>query len=250
METNNTRRFGHVRELPKDAEESRIIPFVISDESKDRHGTIIPIKGWELDAFNRNGIVGYQHNVYGAGMCEGPNPDDVIGKGRSFIDGMELIGEVEFEPAAINPTAEKIFRKVLFGSLTSTSVGFNPIEDGVYGEGEEARGAENETYYFGKRELLEFSVVNIPSNRNAQKRAMRDQAASAINYVYRELGGKFRLSQIEEMRVADVLTLLEGKDLEIRSTDPQKVAEMLQQIEQKQLHIAQLERKIKFLELK
>ena len=41
------------------------VEFVISDETRDRHGTVIPIKSWEIKNYNKNGIVGYQHDVYG-----------------------------------------------------------------------------------------------------------------------------------------------------------------------------------------
>jgi len=238
--------FGHVRSIPKNVEESRTIDFVISDSSKDRHGTVVGIKGWELDAYNRNGIVGYMHNVYGGGMCDGPDPDSVIGKGIASIDRDLLIGRTTFEPKEINPTAEKIFRKVLFGTLKSTSVGFSELEPGFFGQGEEAAGRTNETYYFGKRELLEYSIVNIPSNRNAQKRNMRDQTAGALAYVRQQLDGKFRLSQIENMRVCDVLSLLDGKDIEIRSNDPDKVRSLL--LENEALK-AQLDRFKRFMKL-
>ena len=53
---------------------------------RDRHRTVLNPAAWQLDNFNRNGIVGYQHNVYGDGLCSGPNPDDVIGRGRAFLD--------------------------------------------------------------------------------------------------------------------------------------------------------------------
>jgi hypothetical protein len=242
-------KFGQVREIPQEAIDTREVEFVISDESKDRHNTILKADGWELDNYNKNSIVGYQHNVYGGGMCSGPDPDMVIGKGHARIEGVETIGKVFFEPADINPLAEKIFRKVLFGSLRSTSVGFSEITKGTYGEGDQAKGAPQETFYFGKRELLEFSVVNIPSNRNAQVRAMRDQTQGALAYVSRELGDKFRLSQIEQMRVCDVLDLLEGKDVEIRSVDPDEVRRLLADIEQRDRRIATLETKIKYYKL-
>ena len=62
--------------FPKDIEETRTVQFVISTDSKDRHGTKLNMKNWQLDNFNRNPIVGYQHNVYGDNMCVPPNPDD------------------------------------------------------------------------------------------------------------------------------------------------------------------------------
>ena len=200
---------GERRAVASDVETSRTIQFVISNNTRDRHRTVLDATKWQLDNFNRNGIVGYQHNVYGDNMCSPSNPDDVIGRGRAFLEGNQLIGEVVFEPADINPLAEKIFRKVLFGSLRATSVGFAEIGKGAYGTGTQARGAADETYYFAAQELLEFSIVNIPSNPDATKRALRDQASHALMYVKRALGGGTSFADIESMTVADVLRQLD-----------------------------------------
>lgn len=205
--------FGEVRAIPTNAEESRTIEFVISNNTKDRHGTVLSVQNWQLDRFNANGIVGYQHNVYGGDLCNAPDPDQVIGVGRAWIEGDQLIGSVTFEPAEINPLAEKIFRKVLFGTLKATSVGFNPIGRGQFGMNDEAENGINPTYYFAGQELLEFSIVNIPSNPDALKRSMRDQASNAINYIYRQLGGSYRFANIEAMTVGDVIQLLETRSV-------------------------------------
>ncbi len=226
MKTKNY-AFGQVREIPKNVEETRTIPFVISDGSKDRHCTVLSSDGWDLEPYSQNGIVGYMHNVMGGGMCDEPDPDFVIGKGIVTIEKGRLIGLTTFEPAEINELAEKIFRKVLFGTLKSTSVGFIELEEGQYGQGDEALGGVNETYYYGERELLEYSIVNIPSNRNAQVRSMRNEAAGALSYVRQQLGHKYRLSQIENMSVRDVLDLLHGKDVEIFNKTPDEIRALL-----------------------
>ena len=155
----------------KKAEETREVEFVISDESRDRHGTVIPLSAWNIDKFNRNGIVGYQHEVHGSGIGNS-NPDQVLGIGEAFVEDGKLIGRVRFEPPEINPLAEKIFQKVLHGTLKATSVGFIETQRGNWGEKEEARDGSNPTYYFGEVELLEFSIVNIPSNPNALRRTV------------------------------------------------------------------------------
>jgi len=221
-------RTGDIR-LTKDAEESRKIQFVISDETKDRHGTVLNMDGWNLDNYNRNGIVGYQHDVYGGGMCKGPDPDSVIGKGRAWIEqsgirangdsGAVLMGEVEFEPKDINPLAEKVFRKVLHGTLKATSVGFSPIGGGKLvndktGESEKLKDApysvpKGHTFYYEGQELLEYSVVNIPSNPNALKRSLRNQTANALHFIKRQLGSEISYGEIEQMRVLDVIKMLE-----------------------------------------
>jgi len=201
--------FGEARAVAQDVEETRTIDFVISNATRDRHRTVLNPAGWDLRNFERNGIVGYQHNVYGGDMCVPDNPDNVIGRGSAFLEGDQLIGRVAFEPADLNPLAEKIFRKVLFGSLRMTSVGFQPVGQGKWGEGEEAKGGSRETYYFAGQELLEFSIVNIPSNPDAAARAMRDQASNALMYVKRALGNDFSFTDIEKMTVADVLRQLD-----------------------------------------
>lgn len=169
------RAFGQLRELPDNVDETRTVQFVISSERRDRHGTVLSLDGWDLDSYHRNPIVGYQHDVYGDSFLQSPNPDSVIGKGRVFREANYLVAEVEFEPAEINPLADKVFKKVKFGTLRSASVGFLPLEKGRWGKDEEGRDGKNPTFYFGKRELLEFSIVNIPSNSDAVRRQLEDE---------------------------------------------------------------------------
>lgn len=212
-------RYGAVREFPKDVEQTRTIEFIISTPSKDRHGTVLNARNWKLENFNKNGIVGYQHNVHGGDMCNAPDPDYVIGRGEAFMEGETLIGRVTFEPADINPLAEKIFRKVLHGTLRATSVGFLPFGKGRYGEGDEAAGRANETYYFEGQELLEFSIVNIPSNPDAVGRSIRDQTHNALLFVKRALGEDISFADIERMTVGEVLKQLPGNN---RTTEKPK----------------------------
>ena len=161
------RTLGQIRSLPENVDETRTVQFVISSEKKDRHGTVLDIDGWVMDNYNNNPIVGYQHDVYGDSILQSPNPDSVIGKARVFKEGSQLIGEVTLEPAEINPLAEKIFKKLKFGTLRSASVGFLPIEKGKWND-------TRDTYFYGKRELLEFSIVNIPSNPDAVMRKFEE----------------------------------------------------------------------------
>lgn len=156
------------------AEEGRKLTFVASDGTRDSAGTVLNVDGWDLKRFNKNGIIGYQHKVYG-GWDDTQNPDNVIGKGHAYVDGKRLMVDVEFEPADINPLAEKIYQKLLFGSLKAVSVGFVPVGKGAWGEGEEALSGSNPTYYYAGQELLEVSVVNIPANPNALKKSLEAQ---------------------------------------------------------------------------
>lgn len=155
-----------IRKVSEDVEKTRYIEFIASDNSRDSYKTVLPVDKWDLDRFNKNGVIGYQHALYYS-----TNPDMVIGSGKAFVEDEKLIIGITFEPAELNPIAEKLFRKVLHGTIKAVSVGFDPKGEGAWGVGDEAAGKQNQTYYFGGQELLEVSVVHIPANKNAVKRA-------------------------------------------------------------------------------
>ena len=155
--------------------EGRRVTFVASDGTRDSAGTVLNQKGWKLDRFNKNGIIGYQHKVYG-GWDDTDNPDNVIGKGHAYVKDDKLMVDIDFEPAEINPLAEKIYQKILFGSLRAVSVGFIPVGEGHWGKDAESISGKNPTYYYAGQELIEVSVVNIPANPNALKKSYIEQA--------------------------------------------------------------------------
>lgn len=157
------------------SKDSRKVTFVASDGTRDSAGTVLNQDGWDLERFNKNGIIGYQHKVYG-GWDDTDNPDNVIGKGHAYVEDGKLMVDIEFEPKEINELAEKVYQKILFGSLKAVSVGFLPIGKGEWGKGEEAVGGKKPTYYYAGQQLLEVSVVNIPANPNALKKAFDAEA--------------------------------------------------------------------------
>lgn len=160
------RLFNDATTIRNIANEDREREFIISNERKDMHGTVIRLSGWDIEDYNRAGQFFYQHMT--SGGATDPNPDFVLGPGQSWLEDNALIGKAFFEPADINPLAEKIMRKVDFGTLTSTSVGFMPVM-GHWGV--ERKDEDPETYYFTKQILKEFSIVNIPSNPDAVKKS-------------------------------------------------------------------------------
>ena len=206
MQIRNTHAF--VRSVPQD--DSRTVEFVISDSTKDRHNTVLNSRGWVLDSYKSNPIVGYNHNVYGGGMFDKGSPDDVIGKSEVFMEGDKLIGRVTFEPADINPTAEKIYQKIKFGSLRAASVGFAEVGQGKFGEKDEARGAENETYYFAGQELREWSIVNIPSNPSATKRT--DYKEPTLNDVLEKFTKLTETLNEKELRAVSIIDFLKSME--------------------------------------
>lgn len=205
--------FGKSRNFDlKQAEKSRTIPFIFSTGNRDRHQTKLNMNNWKLDNFLENPIIGYMHNVYGAGCFSEPNPDFVIGKAVDVkVSGGQLIGAIEFEDGSNNPLAEKIFRKVLKGFLNSVSVGFTEIGKGYYGEGREAPGGEEPTYYFAGQELLEVSLVNIPSNPEALSRNVIQQGSEILQRVQEMTKFRYSISELEAMPAGQIIKLLGGK---------------------------------------
>ena len=176
MEEKILRRWQDTPEIRKIDEESRTVEFVASDNSVDSYGTVIPVDKWDLTRYSGNGIVGYMHDVYGDSWTKSADPDDVIGKGEAWIEDDKLVVRITFEPAELNEKADKIFRKLQFGSLHAVSVGFRATKKGHMGD--EERGEDPKVYYYAGQELLEVSVVNIPSNANALKRSIEEERES------------------------------------------------------------------------
>jgi hypothetical protein len=150
----------------KDYKDERKREFIISNERRDSHGTVIRMDGWKIEDFNRSGAFYYQHLT---GSWEDPNPDNALGPASAYREGTALIGVADFEPEEINPLAAKILGKVDYGTLTNTSVGFVPVR-GHWGQ--EKADEDPKTYYFDEQVLKEFSIVHIPSNPDAIKKSM------------------------------------------------------------------------------
>lgn len=133
---------------------------IISDESVDRHMTVIKADGWSFDNFMRNPIITVQHDAYSDNM------DTVVGKALRVWqdDNRTTWMDFELEPAEINPLAEKIDKKIKFGSIRAFSVGFNPFK---WSEGDRSFDENPNVIYFRKQDLLEVGIVKLPSNPNA-----------------------------------------------------------------------------------
>lgn len=163
------RQIDHL-ELRAIDEEQRMVEFVASTGAVDTYGTVLPPDLWDLSRYARNGVVGYQHDIYYS-----DDPDNVIGRGEAYTANGELLIRIFFEPAELNPKADKVYRKVLFGSINAVSVGFRATAPGHWGR--KADGEDPDVYYYNGQELMEVSVVNVPSNPDAVKRSAAEELA-------------------------------------------------------------------------
>lgn len=163
------RQIDHL-EIRATDEERRMVEFVASTGAVDTYGTVLPPDLWDLSRYARNGVVGYQHDIYYS-----DDPDNVIGRGEAYTANGELLIRIFFEPAELNPKADKVYRKVLFGSINAVSVGFRATAPGHWGR--KADGEDPDVYYYNGQELMEVSVVNVPSNPDAVKRSAAEELA-------------------------------------------------------------------------
>jgi len=160
-----------IRKIEGEGNERKREWVIHTDTEADRHETIIPIDKWNLISFNDVGAFYYMHQK-GDDIFNSPDPDNALGPATAFIEDRNLIGRGNFEPSDLNPLADKIMRKVDFGTMKMTSVGFIPQERGLMGD--EERGENPEAFYFGECELIEFSCVHVGSHRLAKARALVD----------------------------------------------------------------------------
>jgi HK97 family phage prohead protease len=118
--------------------------------------------GIDVANFNKNPIFLWGHDGYG-GFFGVPQMDHVLGRVENIKvtrDAFDI--DVQFADAATNPKADQAFRMVKAGFLNTTSIGFIPrqIVENVNGE-------EDDIPEITKSELLEISLVPIPSNPDA-----------------------------------------------------------------------------------
>lgn len=137
-------------------EEDRTLRFITSTESEDRDGDIIEVNGWKLDNYMKNPVILYGHNYEGLPIGKSINiQKDVVNK--------KLIQDVKFPTKNEYEFADTVYRLAKSGYLNATSVGFMGLQS-------EPR-IDEKGEYLGKRykeqELLETSIVPVPSNPTA-----------------------------------------------------------------------------------
>ena len=134
--------------------------FIASTADQDRDGEVIDVAGWDLKNFKKNPVIMFAHDYRTL----------PIGKATKIgVRDGKLMNVVEFPPEGTYEFADTVQRLVDAGYLKTESVGFIPKkwEDGDGGEK-----APRRTYT--KQELLEISIVPVPSNPNALMNAVKE----------------------------------------------------------------------------
>lgn len=129
----------------------RRMTFTISTGAVDRDGDTLDPKGWVLDAYRRNPTVLFGHDYHSLPVAK---TIDIQATDRA------LIATAEFPPKGVYPFADQVYDMLKHGFLNATSVGFQALEH-------EPATDRKSGFNFRKQELLEYSIVPIPSNPEA-----------------------------------------------------------------------------------
>jgi len=138
------------------------VKFRASTAALDRHDTKILPEGIDTSRFETNPIFVWGHDAYGG--WEVPKMENVLGRVVGIVKSSEALDiDVEFADESVNPKGAQALRMVRAGLLNAVSIGFR-----ILARREETDPSSNKTYWvYEKTELLEVSLVPIPSNPEA-----------------------------------------------------------------------------------
>lgn len=128
------------------------IEMIGSTNAVDRDGDIIDQDGWDLKNYKKNPVVLPAHNYR----------DPAIASSLVSKKDGNLVFKITFPEEGVNPMSD-IYRKLYKGGfMRASSVGFIPRE---WSDSKDKSGTFVRT--FTKAELLELSLVTVPSNPEA-----------------------------------------------------------------------------------
>ena len=143
---------GSQQSLPRDA-----LTFVVSTDEVDRHGDIVSVEGWRLDAYRQNPVFLWAHNHTRPAI------------GRTFDiwkEGHNLLATMEFAPTPFAQEVATLYQK---GFQRGVSVGFKPLQ---YDMRRDASTGKILGIHFIEQELLEVSAAPVPANSSALRKAL------------------------------------------------------------------------------
>ena len=183
----------------KTDDDKRSVTFTITTGAVDRDNDTINVDGWDLKSYLKNPVVLFAHR----------SDLPPVAKATSVVKTAgALRATTEFLPAGIYPLADQVYEMVKRGFLRATSVGFRPKRD-KFSWNEERGGID-----FEEQELLEFSVVPVPSNPEALLSASKDFASAG-----RESLGAFRKA-LDLAEIACTENYRKGNLTELCLTEP------------------------------
>lgn len=166
--------------------------FVASNESEDGDGDVVKASGWDLRRYKRNPIILFGHNhMLPVGIST-----------RVAVEDKSLLLDIKLADEGTSEFIDTVRRLIDQKILRAMSVGFRATQPPAIRRGKES---EFIGYEFDGTELLESSIVSVPSNPEALSQA---KALGASESVIKRLSAPDAFVQIaQRQRMLEILKL-------------------------------------------
>jgi HK97 family phage prohead protease len=164
--------------IEKAAGEDRTYWFTISTEDRDRDGDVIVQDSMKFNHFKKNPVILWGHDYRSTPIGNGIEWKTENGKTKM---------KIRFIPSGIDPQADRVERLVDLGVLKTVSIGFIPFKREPLNDEDKKMRPD---MAWGSRlhaELLEVSVVSVPSNPNAAREMAKSYGFEVLEAGPREL---------------------------------------------------------------
>lgn len=180
--------------------------YVASDETVDRMGDIIRVKGWDLSNFRKNPQALWAHNSRALPIGTVTEMD----KGE-LRGSPALLETITYLEQGLDPAADAVWKLVNAGVVRAVSVGFLPVQTRFPDSPEERQelGLGDWGVLYEKQEQLELSNCTIPAN----------PSALATRTVKEALRGMIARGEITERDADAVVELGEQRKIQIQVPD-------------------------------
>jgi HK97 family phage prohead protease len=214
--------------------DQRTVDIIASTFDIDSYGTRIDQNGWDLDSFITNPVICLQHDDRGYTGSNGLPVANAIPETVRIENG-KLVMRIRFPSEGTFPLADTVFNLIAEGFLRGVSVGFMPVE---YEDTTEVAtdGSQTTVRVYKKQELMEVSLVTIPSNDKALvlKSKSLDKDLAVVRRMTEQL--EHQLQETEKTEEREIGTV----KVTIRVTDLEAFTEIEKEIEK---HRGYFERK-------
>lgn len=144
-------------EIKETNDKERTFTMIGSKEVVDADGDIVKVDGIDLKRFKKNPVILPYHNYNGFPIGKG------VGK-KVWVEDKKLMFKFQLATAEESPLADQAYRLIKGGYLKTSSIGFIPNWNEIEYPEKDKKGARR---IFNKTELLELSLVAVPSNPEA-----------------------------------------------------------------------------------
>jgi hypothetical protein len=229
---------GSLIEPSKNADDSRIIAFVLARTDNYRPKEVLNMKNWDLVYIKNKPRFGYLDTIPDP-SASGSHVNHSIGESISFelrgdVLHKELVTYAHFDDASVNWRAELSFQYLLYGKYRTSLSEFFETGEGTWGTGDEAMGKQVAKYYLAGQTLLRWHVLHIPYQL-FEVRQLRNYGRDSAQFKYaRKHFSKWMSdSEIEARTNNDIIIMFAGLELGISSRDPRKIMELIMKEEGK-----------------